>query len=151
MPCFSWNNNVIAVFNACWGGCWLLIEKVYPVFLLQPFATIGVLTVLIFDSFLIHFWSIFFFIFVDIDHQKWSEKWTKKWEPWTRPPWNFEKWVKKWVKNGTVHFSAPQQPWTPHLAAGPALSYHFPNAFCQPQIFLESLLIGLQSIKSFLS
>jgi len=49
---------------------------------------LGVLTVLIFDP--------FFFIFVDIDHQKWTEKWTEKWELWTRPPWNFEKWVKKW-------------------------------------------------------
>ena len=126
---------------------------IFPILISLPFhfplvvmffdISLGVLTVLIFDP--------FFFIFVDIDHQKWSEKWTEKWELWTCPPWNFEKWVKKWVKNGTVHFSAPQQPWTLHLVAGPALSYHFPNAFCQPQIFLESLLIGLQSIKSFLS
>jgi len=78
-------------------------------------------------------------------------KWKMNWKMRTvnLPPWNFEKWVKKWVKNGTVHFLAPWQPWTLHLAAGPALSYHFPNAFCQPQIFLESLLIGLQSIKVF--
>jgi len=47
--------------------------------------------------------------------------------------------------------SRPLRTSTLHLAAGPALSHHFPNAFCQPQIFLESLLIGLQSIKSFLS
>jgi len=91
-----------------------------------------VLTVLIFDP--------FFFIFVDIDHQKWTEKWTEKWELWTHPPWSFEKWDQKWVKNGTVYFSAPQQPWTLHLTAGPALSYHFPNAFCRPSVSLKSSL-----------
>ena len=90
------------------------------------------LTVLIFDP--------FFFIFVDIDHQKWTEKWTEKWELWTHPPWSFEKWDQKWVKNGTVYFSAPQQPWTLHLTAGPALSYHFPNAFCRPSVSLKSSL-----------
>ena len=99
------------------------------------------LMVLIFDLFLIHF----FFHFCR--HRPSKMKWKMNWKMRTvnLPPWNFE----KWVKNGTVHFLAPWQPWTLHLAAGPALSYHFPNAFCQPQIFLESLLIGLQSIKSF--
>ena len=107
-----------------------------------PVSRIGVLTVLIFDP--------FFFIFVDIDHQKWSEKWTKKCELWTHSPWNFEKWDQKWVKNGRVHFLAPQQPWTPHLVAGPALFYHFPPLLSASNL-LESLLTGLQSIKSFLS
>ena len=98
--------------------------------------SIGVLTDLVFDPFLIHF----SFVFVDIDHQKWSQKWTEKWDLWTWPPWNFQKWDQKWVKNGTTRFSAPWQPWTPQLVADSALSYHFPNIICQHQIFLESSL-----------
>ena len=100
----------------------------------QP--SLGVLMDLVFDPFLIHF----SFVFVDIDHQKWSQKWTEKWDLWTWPPWNFQKWDQKWVKNGTTHFSAPWQLWTPQLVADSTLSYHFPNIICQPQIFLEPSL-----------
>ena len=47
-------------------------------------------------------------------------------------------------------FLAPLQPLTLHCAADPTLSYHFSNTICKPQIFLESLLIGLQSFISVL-
>jgi len=116
---------------------WIQIpESMHTNLMLVWLARIGVLMVLIFDPFFDHFCG----------HRPSKMKW--KMRTMNQPPWNFEKWDQKWVKNGTVHFSAPQQHWTPHLAAGPALFYHFPNAFYQPQIFLESLLIGLQSIIS---
>jgi len=101
--------------------------------------TIGVLTVLIFDPFLFHFCR----------HRPSKMNW--KMRTVNQPPLKFWKMSEKMSEKWNSTFSAPWQPWTLHLMAGPAPSYHFPNAFCQPQIFLESLLIGLQSIKSFLS
>ena len=68
----------------------------------EMFKELGVLTVLIFDPFLI----CASFLFVYIDHQKWGEKWTEKCELWTWPSWKIQKWDKKWLKYVFQHPSS---------------------------------------------
>jgi len=103
---------------------------------------IGVLTVLIFDPFFVHFCR----------HRP-SKMWKMNWKMRTvnLPPLKFWKMRSKMSKKWNSTFLAPWQPWTPHLMAGPALSYHFPNALCQPQIFLSLYWLVFSPLKVFLS